>query len=161
MRKDKTSDKTLTLGARIFIAFTVFSLIVIGILWLFQSIFLDDIYRGIKTRELGRCADEVADGLESVRGESLVDELRAIADTSAKKHSVCITVYEISRSGFGKYGQLVCENHVNAFCFIHNVRSDDLVNRLYKKAVENDGEYGEEISLSEIFGGEDEKTLFT
>ena len=155
MRKDKTSDRNLTLGARIFIAFTVFSLIVIGILWLFQTMFLDDIYRGIKTRELGRCAGEVAEGLDSVRDDEFIEELQKIADKNAKKHSVCITIYEISRAGFGKYGELVCENHVNAFCFIHNVHSEDLVNRLYKKAVENDGEYGEEISLSEIFGGEE------
>ncbi len=155
MRKDKTSDKNLTLGARLFIAFALFSLIVIVILWVFQALFLDDIYTGQKIRELAQCADDVRQGMDNIQNEdTFIDELSAVAGKSAKKYSVCITVYEISQAGFGKYGELVCENHVNALCFIHNIRSEDLVNRLYKRALENDGEYREEISLSEIFGGD-------
>jgi hypothetical protein len=155
MQKDKTTDNKLTLGARIFIAFAVFSVIVVGILWLFQSVLLDDIYRGLKIRELGKCADEVAEGLDSIVDEDdFVESLRTVADRSAKKHTVCISVYEISRAGFAKYGELLTENHVNSFCFIHNIRSDDLVNHLYRKASDNEGEYREEISLAEIFGGD-------
>ena len=157
MRKDKISDKNLTLGARLFLAFALFSLIVIVILWVFQALFLDDIYTGQKIRELAQCANDVRQGMDNLQNEdTFMDEFSAVANQSAKKYSVCITVYEISRAGFGKYGELVCENHVNALCFIHNIRSEDLVNRLYKRALENDGEYREKISLSEIFGGDSE-----
>ena len=155
MRKNKDSDKKITLGARILVAFTIFSVIVVGILWLFQSVLLDDIYRGLKIGELGKCAEEVARGIDLTEvGDEFKEQLREVADRSAKKYTVCISVYEISRAGFGKYGELLTENHVNSFCFIHNIRSDDLVNRLYRKAVESDGEYREEISLSKIFGGD-------
>jgi len=155
MQRNKDSGKKLTLGARIFIAFAVFSLIVVAILWIFQSVLLDDIYRGLKIRDLVKCADEVALGLENIDdGEELLEQLRIVSDRSAKEHTICISVYEISRSGLSKYGELITENHVNSFCFIHNIRSEDLVNGLYRKATENGGEYREEISLSEIFGGD-------
>ncbi len=156
MRINKKNDRSPSLRSRIFGAFAIFSLIVICILWLFQFVLLDDIYRAVKIGDLYNCADEVADGIARVSDtdDGYADRIRAATDSSAKKYTVCISIYEITRTGMGKRGELLTETHLNSFCFIHNIRSEDLVNNLYGKAKNAGGEYSEEIALSAVFGGE-------
>lgn len=128
-------------------AFAVFTVLVLAILWLFQTVLLDDIYRTLKLNEVEKCAAQIerdiADG----------QEIEAIADIYAKKYTVCISAYEITGTGGYKNGRFLSRNHVNSFCYIHNVSSSDLLNELYREAVQNGGEVLRRNPLAEMFHG--------
>ena len=61
-------------------------------------------------------------------------------------------IYELSDNGKYKSANLLVDRHVNTFCFIHNLRNGEWVNRLYTTALDNGGEYKEWFSLSDMFG---------
>ena len=133
-------------------AFALFTVLVLAVLWVFQTVLLDDIYRGLKLNELQKSADVIE--REIVGPESV----EAVTDEIAKKHTVCISAYEITGSGAYKSGRLLSEKHVNSFCFIHNVTSNDLLNQLYRDAAQNGGEYLHRMSLASMFrGGQDDR----
>ena len=62
---DDNKKRKLPLFANIFIWFAVFTLIIIVLMWVFQSFFMDDIYQFIKTSELkslpSKIASEISD----------------------------------------------------------------------------------------------------
>lgn len=132
-------------------AFAVFTVLVLGILWVFQTFLLDDIYRGLKLNELQKCADMIErDAADGTSLETLTDRL-------AKKYTVCISAYEITGSGSAKNGRLLSENHVDSFCFIHNISSSDLLNQLYRDASGSGGEYLHRMSLASMFPGDEKR----
>ena len=133
------------------LAFLIFTLSVLALLWLFQVVLLDDIYRGLKLRSIDRCADAVCESAESgVDRDTLGEKITGLS----KKYGMCISVYEISDAGPYKTGTLIIDRHVNTFCFIHNLRNSQWVNKLYNSALVNGGEKKEWISLSAMFGGD-------
>lgn len=134
------------------LAFAIFSLIVLGILWLFQTVLLDDIYMNLKYASLNKCSKAVIDEAEL---DFSGDSLESVASSEAKEHGICISVYEIKFRGGRKTGELLFDKHVNAFCFIHNVNEETLLNRLYRSTAENNGEYEERFSISQMFGQSD------
>ena len=149
MRKDKTKIQGekhgISFRAKMILAFGLFTLLVIVLLWLFQTVWLDDIYRSLKMRELDRCADEAVSITLSAEDSDSYDE--AIGEI-AKQYEVCISVYRI---GSGR-GYAAIQKHVNSFCYIHNIKSDETLSRFYWNAAEAGGEYTELISLNELFG---------
>lgn len=136
------------------LSFLFFALIVLAVLWLFQIILLDDIYRSLKMNELNRFAEEMSDlaGESDINNFAVIDEK---ADEIAKDKNICISIYRIESTLLGREGVVVCDKHVNSFCFVHNVRSVQLLNNLYRSASENGGEYTEQVYLSEMFGNDD------
>ena len=128
-------------------AFAVFTVLVLAILWVFQTVLLDDIYRTLKLNDLQKCADVIE------RDAGTPETVGNVADGLAKKYTVCISAYEITGNGPYKNGRLLSENHVNSFCFIHNVSSSDLLNQLYRNASQNGGEYLHRMSLASMFRG--------
>ena len=134
-------------------AFAVFTVLVLAVLWVFQTVLLDDIYRSLKLNELQKCADVIE------RDVTGTENVESVTDGLAKKHTVCISAYEIAGNGPYKNGRLLSENHVNSFCFIHNVSSSDLLNQLYRNAAQNGGEYLHRMSPASLFrGGQDHGT---
>ena len=126
---------------RIFAAFVIFSVVVLTLLWLSQTVFMDDLYKHVRLSEIDRCAD----GLAAADASDIETE----ANRLSEKYNICITVYRIER---GK-GSAVISAHVDGGCFIHNltpetVHNDSLLTRLYKEAQRNgeDG-YMENVSL--------------
>ncbi len=140
-------ERFFSLRGRMIIAFAVFTVIVLALLWLFQTVLLDDIYRSLKLGELKKCANELGQEVEDI------DSLDDITDYLAKKYTICLSAYEISGSGYYRTGRVITQKHVNSFCFIHNVTSDDLLNQLYRGAVKNGGAYIKRVSLSAILQG--------
>ncbi|MBQ9718499.1 MAG: hypothetical protein IJV76_10945, partial [Clostridia bacterium] len=146
-RKNKRygDERLFSLRGRMIAAFAVFTVLVLAILWVFQTVLLDDIYRTIKLNDLQKCADVIE------RDAGTPETVGTVADGLAKKYTVCISAYEITGNGPYKNGRLLSENHVNSFCFIHNVSSSDLLNQLYRDASQNGGEYLHRISLASMF----------
>ena len=60
MRKSKSQKGGISLRGRVTLAFALFVLIVLAVLWLFQTVLLDDLYRSVRLRDLDRCADTFA-----------------------------------------------------------------------------------------------------
>ncbi len=150
MRRNKQhpAEHLFSLRGRLILAFALLIVLVLAILWLFQTVLLDDIYRGLKLNELEVCANQVE------RGVNGLDSVAEVTDGFAKKYTVCISAYGITGNGVRKTGHLLSENHVNSFCFIHNVFSADLLNQLYRSASENGGEYLHRTSLRSMFRGD-------
>lgn len=138
----------VSLRGRLIVAFAVFTVLVLAILWLFQTVLLDDIYRGLKLSELQKCATTIEREYENG------GEIEEITDTVAKRYTICISTYEITENGSYKNGRLVSENDVNSFCYIHNVMSNDYLNELYREAVQGGGEYLSKTPLASMFFGE-------
>ena len=149
MRKSKSAGTDLSRGisfrTRMILAFGLFTVLVIVLLWLFQTLLLDDIYRSLKLRELDRCANA------AVRLTTTADDADAFdkeLGEFAKKYEICISVYQVN----GSSATQVSIKHVNSFCYIHNMNSNDELNRLYWAASEAGGEYTELVSLNSRFG---------
>lgn len=125
----------------IFSAFVIFSVIVLALLWLTQTVFLDDFYRKVRLSEIDKCADKLA-AVETENYEETAEEL-------SSKYNICITVYRIKNGR----GTPIVTSHVDSGCFIHNlisegVQNDTLLTRLYNgaKASRDDG-YMENVSI--------------
>jgi len=81
------------LRQKLLVYFLGFSAIILGTLWLTQTVFLDDLYRLIKTAGTEKNAQFVA---EHINDKNIVDTLNEIH----KKNDINIEVYEV-QSGFG------------------------------------------------------------
>ena len=46
----------LSMRAKIFIAFLIFSAAVIGVMWLMQTVFMESLYRNVRLNETYKCA---------------------------------------------------------------------------------------------------------
>ena len=148
--KPQSSLPAISMRKRLLFAFLLLVGIVLAVLWLFQTIWLDDIYRSLKLNDLKKCAAEL-----TVKASDINDmdytELDSAASEIATKNDVCISIYEIKNTDNGRSGRLIIEKHTNIFCFIHNIGSQQLLNNLYKKALQNDGECLEQVSIASIF----------
>ena len=149
MRKNKSEKHYLGLRAKMFFSFVLFGIIVLAVLWLFQIVLLDDIYRALKLNELDKCADRLTDSLTEAPS---YDDFDDRAGELAKEYAVCFSIYDIQNADGRKFGTCVMDKHVNSFCFIHNIRTNEIFNRLYRQAKENGGEWKEEVRLSDVFG---------
>ena len=56
MRKDK-EKRGISLRGRLIAAFLLFTAAVLVVLWLFETVLLDDIYRSLKLRDIDKCAE--------------------------------------------------------------------------------------------------------
>lgn len=134
--------KKISLNFKMLISYTVFAVIVLIVLWISQTFLLDKLYSMVKYRELEKCSDTLCDSAEVE-----ITELEEITETLAQKYSTCISIYDIKNNR----GSLVVSKHVNSFCFLHNMTTADMLNKLYAGAVENGGTYTETISLAKMF----------
>ncbi|MBE6637373.1 MAG: HAMP domain-containing histidine kinase [Ruminococcaceae bacterium] len=115
---------------KLFTYFTVFAGIVLLILWLCQVVFLDDIYRFIKTAEIRNTASELADLVNDT------DTLTSTAEAIAERNEVCILALRmIDRDSAVK----LVSADVLRNCAIHNLAERSLFT-LYDSAVKNNGQ---------------------
>lgn len=71
----KQKFKGLSVKWKIFIYFSVFTLIMLILLWLFQIVFLNSFYRLIKTNEIKECAEEIIDNIESENIDEIIEKI--------------------------------------------------------------------------------------
>lgn len=138
----------VSLRSRMLLAFALFAVIVLSVLWVFQTVLLDDIYKAQKLRDLERCADTAAEAAATMTTE----ELDVFIGELAAKHETCISVYTVKNTPYGRIGTIEIDCHMNAICFIHNIRNEEMLKRMYQGALENGGEWTEGIELNKMFG---------
>ncbi len=149
-KKDK-KKKGPSLRSGILLSFVLFTAIALGVLWLFQTVWLDDIYKALKMRDLEACANATVGAASDM--EMKEEELSSAVGELATRYETCVSVYRISESAYGRVGVEEFDSHVNTLCFIHNTRSEALLNRMYKSAAENGGSWTERVALDPAFGG--------
>ena len=128
MRVKKKGDNTMKLSIKwkIFIYMLGFTAVLLGLLWLFQTVYLDEFYKKIKINEL-------EDACESVI--AVIDEDNAMEAIEAigASYDVCIRVTDA-------YGNDVYMTEQNMQCNVHRFRRDQLL-RLITEARANGGSY--------------------
>ena len=103
-----------------------FTVILLAILWIFQTICLNDFYKSIKMNELNNAVDNVE---SIINNENLTDAVETIAHS----YDICILITDTA-------GTKIATSEQNINCMIHKVSNDELL-KLYGLAMENGGEY--------------------
>ncbi len=111
MKKNKVGSK-LGIRSRIMLYLVLFVAFVIGTMWLFQIVWLDDFYRYYKTNQVSDAANAVLDNLDNI-------EVKLLADQLAKQNDACILVLD------SKY-RTVLSSEDTQFCLIHRMNIRDL-----------------------------------
>lgn len=81
----------ISLKWRLFGYFSVFIIVLLGILWICQTVLLDTIYRQIKTDSLKRCVNEIA---YAIKDENYYDNLEELARSYDVSIKIVDTDYE-------------------------------------------------------------------
>lgn len=96
--KNKKRSK-ISLKWRLFVSFSIFTVVLLAILWVCQTLLLDTIYRQIKTESLQKCVNEIAYAIKTDEYESSLEEIARSYDVSIKiVDSGCEPVYEYAVS---------------------------------------------------------------
>ena len=138
-----------SLMGKMVISFAIFGVAVLLILWLFQTVLLDDVYMLLKQKSLAKCAKEVTEVLENNPDLAKLDE---VSSHAAKEYGICISVYSIKSTGEQKTAEVILDKHINSFCFIHNMKGENLLNKLYSNTVSGGGTYKQSFSIASMFG---------
>ena len=75
------------LSLQLYVYFSAFAIIVIAILWIFQTFLLDNFYQMIRMNELRRAAEFIAVNAESY-------DIQAVVENAAIGNDVCIIVFD-------------------------------------------------------------------
>jgi len=104
----------------------VFAAIILSIMWVLQTIFLDDIYQSIKENRIKNDTILISRIAADENFEAEVYEL-------ATRENTCVTVYKIENG----MGRAMINAHSQAHCLIHSTVSDSLITSVYRGATEN------------------------
>ena len=128
MRVKKKGDNTMKLSIKwkIFIYMLGFTAVLLGLLWLFQTVYLDEFYKNIKTNELEDACESVVAVLDDENANEAIEAIGASYD-------VCVRVTDA-------YGNDIYETEQNMQCNVHKLRRDQLL-RLITEARANGGSY--------------------
>ncbi len=77
-----TGFERLSIRARIFLYLLLFVAVLLGLLWLFQIVLLDDFYRMLKTATLKRSAESIAQNIDNPELQALVERISQENDVS-------------------------------------------------------------------------------
>ena len=119
-----------------------FTAVLLGLLWFFQTVYLDEFYKKIKTGEL----EDAYESVEAVIGdENAKDAIEAIAAS----YDICIRVTDA-------FGNDIYVSEQNMQCNVHKFRRDQLL-RLIGEAKVNGGSYRArvETELPDFFQPDD------
>lgn len=118
---------------KIFLYLLGFTAILLVLLWVFQTVYLDEFYKNIKTGEI----ESAFENIESVINE---EDMSEAIEIIASSYDICILVTDLNGMELYSYEQ-------NMECTIHKKRPDQI--RYYIiKALENGGTYTEKMEKS-------------
>ncbi|MBQ8510016.1 MAG: HAMP domain-containing histidine kinase [Clostridia bacterium] len=105
----------------------LFLCILLGLLWLFQVVFFEEIYKTVRINEIERSA-------QSIAAISELDDstLNTYVGQIAQDHEVCTMILDSS-------GNILSTHDVLQDCTIHNMTASNIL-RLYANAVQQGGE---------------------
>ena len=84
--KPTGTKKKFSLKVYLALGFLIFSLLLIAVLWVFQTVFLDSFYRSVKTGQVKSCANSVVDNLDA-------DELSALISDIEEQNNMTVGIF--------------------------------------------------------------------
>ncbi len=122
----KLNNNKLPLRIYLSCAFLSFSIVLIIIMWLFQSVFFDDFYRTIKTIQVDKCATSVSKNIENADTLKMLNEIE-------KQNSMDVSVYNTSTAIFTP---IYTPNNFSSTQSLMNING---IYQYYQQAYENGG----------------------
>ena len=116
--------------------FAIFTLVMLLLWWVFQIVWLDEFYVGIKKRSTSAALRQAVSAVQS--GGDYTTAL----DKVAQEYDVCISLNDSE-------GQTLYRKHLTSNCIIHNVRAEDL-STYYEVHTEKSG-----VILEGVFNRQD------
>ena len=123
--------KNISVRWNLFHMLAVFIIFSLAVVWLFQVKLLGLFYENVKRSELERVADAIETHIDD-------ETLETIAYQCAVDYSVCVRIMRID--GNTAYEQVSVD--VVEDCVLHHI-TNDYISVLYRRAMENSGEYAE------------------
>ncbi|MBQ7836268.1 MAG: HAMP domain-containing histidine kinase [Clostridia bacterium] len=108
---------------KILVYMLIFAAIMLSVIWLLQTVFLDDIYRSIKENGIKSDTAYISEVIGDADMEEKVYEL-------AQRQNTCISVYYIE----GGYSEAKLSAHIQPHCLIHSTFNDGLLTEMYRGA---------------------------
>ena len=121
----RDSLPSTSMRLRLILAFALFTIAAISILWVLQTFFMDELYEAVKYQELSRCAERLEKSLGT-------DTLEADAFDLTPQYNVCLSVYQIHQGT----GSLLTEQHSRMFCLLPMLSSPAQLSALYQSALQ-------------------------
>ena len=127
MKKNKHPRRKLPLRVYLAAGFLIFSALLLSVLWVFQTVFLDSFYKSVKTSQVKSCADSVVSNIES---DSLSDLIADIEEQNNMSVAIFNTDSRIFTTAYSSSEPLL------------RIKLDmNSIYDLYSSALENNGEY--------------------
>ncbi|MCI8473574.1 MAG: HAMP domain-containing histidine kinase [Clostridiales bacterium] len=124
---------------------TVFTMIVLIVIWLLQAVFLEGIYQQTKKHEIKNATGKI----EAAAGKDIFEKT---VYEIASRYNACVSVYQIT----GSTGELLIQAHTQTYCMIHSsLMTDMTLNTIYAGAL--DGNLY--TSISETDTGKEFKSM--
>ncbi len=117
----------------------VFLVILLGLLWSFQVVFFESIYKAVKITEVKRAANVISNNIELDNAS-----LGNIANRMASARDVCVMIYD-------QHGNILVSKHYVSDCSIHHMDDVNLALQ-YFLAQKNGGEFMRRVPLLGDFG---------
>lgn len=130
--KAKRSSRP-SLAFTLFLSFFGFSLGLVALLWIFQTVLLDRFYQAVKTAEIKRTASVIAENINH-------DELSTLITRIAQQEDLSIRIFTVS-------GGDLASIEIGPSSLINHLAVDDLF-ELYDKTIASGGEYLEQYDRS-------------
>ena len=131
----------LSIKWKIFIYMLGFTTILLGLLWFFQTVYLDEFYKEIKTNELENACESVIEILD----EEKASEKESAIDAIGASYDICIRIVDA-------YGNDIYTSEQNMQCNVHKLRRDQLLG-LIAQAKQKGGSYRAriEVQMNDFF----------
>ena len=128
------------LSWRIFAYLLGFAALLLLLLWLFQTVYLDRFYRRVKIDEITAAASTIEHNIDNYNLVNLINRL-------ASEGELCVIVYNLSvLENSERQGEVYAyDADVLPDCLIHHLRLSE-IRRLYDSALQTGGPYTEVIS---------------
>ena len=87
----KPEKKKRPLRAHLAVGFLIFSVLLLGVLWLFQTVFLESFYKSVKTSQVQSCARSLSDNISSEDLEDLIFDI-------SEQNNMMVSIYNTTSS---------------------------------------------------------------
>lgn len=120
---------------KIFAYLAIFSAVILAVIWVFQAVLLDNVYRASVRRQVNRAADKIC------RMDDSDDDFDRKVYDIASEYGLCISVYAVKDMRASE----IVSAHNQQICLIHSsMLNEAFLGNLYARASEN-GKYTEDI----------------
>lgn len=87
----RTGINSLPLHYKILMWFILFSFVMLVLLWLFQTLFLNTFYRSVRAGQVEQCVESIEKNIDD-------DSITSLIENVAEQNDVCVYVYDTSTS---------------------------------------------------------------